>query len=86
MNSNQTLSLDEQIQELLSAALQVPLDEITDDVQFGDLPQWDSMGHMEVMISLEEKYGIEVSADTIATLTSFEAIRQYIQENNYGSR
>lgn len=81
MKTNQTTTLDEQIRGLLAEALQVPSDQVVDDLQFGDLPQWDSMGHMEVMISLEEKFGIEITPDTIAELISFSAISDYIKEN-----
>jgi acyl carrier protein len=73
------------IREALSLALQVPLEEITDDLAFGDLPQWDSMGHMEVMLRLEEFFGIEINPDTIATLTSVTAIRRYLEENQLGA-
>jgi|YNPBryulayer2012_1023412.scaffolds.fasta_scaffold01111_9 acyl carrier protein len=77
--------LAQRIREALSLALQVPLDEITPDLAFGDLPQWDSMGHMEVMMRLEEFFGVEINADTIATLTSFEAIRQYLENHPSGA-
>lgn len=83
MDTNQTSLLNKQIQELLGNALQIPAKEVTDDLQFGDIPQWDSMGHMEVMISLEEAFDIKITAETIADLTSFTAIRQYIQENSH---
>jgi acyl carrier protein len=68
---------------LLSEALQVPAETIGAELSFGDLPQWDSMGHMEVMVQLEERFGVEISADTIATLTSVEAICAYLKENGH---
>ena len=82
MESNQTLSLDDRIQSLLVDSLQVPPEQVSTDLQFGDLPQWDFMGHMEVMISLEAEFSVEINPDTIADLTSFHAIRQYLIENN----
>lgn len=77
-------NLTQRIREALSLALQVPLEEIPADLSFGDLPQWDSMGHMEVMMRLEEFFGIEINADTIAALTSVTAIRQYLEDNHLG--
>ena len=64
----------EKLRALMADALQVPLDEITPGLAFGDLPQWDSMGHMELMLRLEEAYGIEVSAESISELVSLPAI------------
>ena len=76
-------SLSENVQNLLAEAIQVPPDMVTPDLAFGDLPQWDSLGHMEVMMRLEEKYGIEISADTIAELISIPEICNYLQERGH---
>jgi acyl carrier protein len=59
-------------------ALQVPAEWVRPDLAFGDLPQWDSMGHMEVMMFLEEQFGVEINTETIAELVSIPAICAYI--------
>ncbi len=71
----------EQVQTLLSDSLQVSPQDITLELTFGDIPQWDSMGHMEVMMRLEEKYGVEITADTIGELVSVEAICSYLKDH-----
>ncbi len=76
-------TLTEQVRDLLAGALQIPVEAVSVDLSFGDLPQWDSMGHMEVMMQLEERFGVEVSADTIAALTSVPAICNYLKENGH---
>jgi acyl carrier protein len=72
--------LTEKIQAVLVEALQVSPDLVAPDLTLGDIPQWDSMGHMEVMMFLEQSFGVEINNDTIANLTSIPAIRQYILE------
>ncbi len=83
MNTSQNALLVQQIQTLLAEALRISEAQVTPELAFGDLPQWDSMGHMEVMMLLEERYGVEISAETIATLTSIPAICAYLQENGH---
>lgn len=80
---NPSPSLIEQIQVLITEAIQVPVENITPDLAFGDLPQWDSMGHMEVMLRLEEQFGVEINADTIATLISIPEIIRYLEQNSH---
>ncbi len=82
MNTEERTSLTASVQALLVEALRVTDDQVPADLEFGDLPQWDSMGHMEVMMLLEEKYGVEINADTIANLISIPAICSYIEANN----
>jgi acyl carrier protein len=72
----------QQIQAVLAEALGLPVDQIDPDLAFGDLPQWDSMGHMEVMLRLEEHFGVEINNETIASLTSIPAIRQYLEDGH----
>jgi acyl carrier protein len=78
--NHQFPALTSQIQAVLVEALQVPAELVTPDLAFGDLPQWDSMGHMEVMLRLEERFGVEINADTIAALTSIPAICQHLEQ------
>ena len=85
MNEKPPTALTERIREALALALQIPPESVTPELAFGDLPQWDSMGHMEVMMRLEEYFGIEVNADTIAALTSLPAIRQYLENHHSGA-
>lgn len=72
------------VQEILSEALQLPADLVTPTLAFGDQPEWDSMGHMEVMMLLEERFGVEINTDTIAALISVPAICQYIEQHSNG--
>jgi acyl carrier protein len=82
MEKQKNSILKSQIQSILSAAFQVPPEMVTPDLEFGDIPEWDSLGHMEMMMQLEEEFGIEISADTIAVLISISKIAEYIQEQN----
>mgnify|MGYP001068323282 CR=1 FL=1 len=74
MDDHQTTNLVNDIQALLVEALHIGAEQATPDLAFGDLPQWDSMGHMEVMMLLEQHFGVEINNDTIANLTSVPAI------------
>lgn len=67
-----------QVQQALADALQLPLEQILPGLAFGGIPQWDSMGHMSVMMLLEERFNISIDADVIAELTSVTAICEYI--------
>ena len=78
MSQSTNLELNSKVQAALAEALQIPPEQVTPDLAFGDLPQWDSMGHMEVMMQLEQHFGIEINGETIAQLTSIPAICAYL--------
>ena len=83
MSIDQNLNLSSRVQGLLADAIQVPLDLVSTDLTFGDLPQWDSLGHMEVMLKLEEEFGVAIDAETIARLISVPEICRFLEENGY---
>ncbi len=76
INTDKALML--RVQSALADALQVPQEQVAANLAFGDLPQWDSLGHMEVMMRLEESFGVEVNAETIAQLVSVPSIVDYV--------
>ncbi len=78
------IELLEKVRAVLAKALNVELNDILPETTFGDLPQWDSMGHMEVMISLEEHFAVEINADTINELISIQAICEHVSGKGNG--
>jgi acyl carrier protein len=73
-------NITERIQSLLAQVFHVPIEEIKPDLAVGDLPQWDSMGHMDVMLSLEEHFYLQIDTETISELTSIPAIREHLEK------
>ncbi len=82
MNVNEKNALNQNVRALLADVFQIQPDEVTPELAFGDLPQWDSLGHMDVMMRLEEQFGVEINTDTIAELVSVPAICEYINASN----
>jgi len=83
MNPSEMSMLSQRVQALLAEAIQVPGEMVTPDLSFGDLPQWDSLGHMEVMLRLEDEFGVAIDADTIAQLISIPEICHYLEDKGY---
>jgi len=83
MNPSETSMLSQRVQTLLAEAIQVPGEMVTPDLSFGDLPQWDSLGHMEVMLRLEDEFGVAIDADTIAQLISIPEICHFLEDKGY---
>jgi len=69
------------LQPILASTLLVSENLITLDLQYGDLPEWDSLGHMNIMMTLEDTYGIEINTETITELVSIATILEYINHH-----
>lgn len=78
---NVNIELLGKIRNVIAEVLQVSIDEITPEITFGDIPQWDSLGHMEILLALEESFAIAVTAETISDLVSLPLIIEHITNN-----
>lgn len=76
MDANTLLS---KLQAIFADVFRVAPEEVTRETEFGELPAWDSMGHMDLMVALETEFGVEITAETISQLTSVAAIMEHIQ-------
>jgi acyl carrier protein len=84
MHADPQLELRQHIQALLAEVFAVPLQLVTPDLAFGDLPQWDSLGHMDLMMRLEEQFDAQIDTEAIAELVSVPAICAYLVEKGAG--
>jgi acyl carrier protein len=57
------------LQEVFSTALALPNDQITDDLAYQSVPEWDSMSHMILIAELESKYSITIETEDLLEMT-----------------
>jgi len=53
-------------------SLAVGEDVINEDLKYNDIPEWDSIGHMTLMSSLEEVFQITLDTDDIVDFSSYK--------------
>lgn len=74
--------MDEQVEGLLADVLQIPAATITDELAMKDLDVWDSLKHMELIVSLEQSFGIQLSFDDIVAMQSVGEIKRVLRERS----
>jgi acyl carrier protein len=72
--------LNSKVEQLLSESLQIPADKITDDLTMEDVDTWDSLRHMELIVAIEQGFGVELSFDEIVTMRSVGEIKRVVRE------
>lgn len=69
------------VADLLSITLARPIRQ-NDDVAREAEPAWDSLKHVELMLMLEERFGLQFSEEEMATLCSSGEIVRAIERKN----
>lgn len=75
----ETLQVEEKVVTMLSDVLQTPPEKITDELAMRDLEVWDSLKHMELVASLEQTFGIELTFDEIVAMQSVGEIKRVLR-------
>lgn len=72
--------MDERIKQVMGAVFSVDPATLNDDASAGTIEQWDSLRQMNLVLALEEEFGIRFPAEQIEELISFKLIRLSIQD------
>ena len=51
---------------------------IEDDTPFSGIEGWDSLKHVELIVAVESRFGVELTADEISRLKSKRAAREIL--------
>ena len=77
--------VDETVGSLLAEVLQIPASGVTEDLAMKDIDAWDSLKHMELIVSLEQSFGIEFTFDDIVAMRSVAEIKRVLRERGAAS-
>lgn len=67
--------MDRSVENLFAEVLQIPSAAITDDLAMKDIDAWDSLKHMELVVSLEQRFELQLSFDEIVAMQSVDGIK-----------
>lgn len=67
------------IEKIIAEFFGLSIEKITDDSSPRTIGDWDSMKHIELILTLEKEYGIRFKASEIPMLTSVGNIKKRIE-------
>jgi acyl carrier protein len=73
-----SMSLFPRVQETLAATLRVRPESIAPDTEAESLPAWDSLGHVNLMMALEQTFDVYIEVEDFDRLRSVPAILAYL--------
>jgi acyl carrier protein len=75
----------DQVHTLIAEVLGIDVNRVLDELAYGDLPEWSSLHHVNLMLALEDRLGVEIGPDQMVELTSVSAIETFAAEHGSGS-
>lgn len=69
----------EGIKKILEEIFRINGTNITPETKMEDIDSWDSLTHMEMIVELEDTFGIEFTADEIMEMTIVGKIEEIVR-------
>lgn len=66
--------METKVKEIIARVLDVPIAALRDDLSSGDIPEWDSVGNLAILSTLEQELDIEFPLEDLFDLTSVRSI------------
>ncbi len=59
---------EKRIKEIIASILKVDINEIESDTAIGDLAEWDSIHHLQILMAIEKEFDIKFTPDVMVEL------------------
>jgi acyl carrier protein len=67
------------LHRIISDVLRIPPEKITPQSRIHDVDTWNSLTHIEFVVTIEEKFRIQLTEDEIASMTSIEQVQDVLR-------
>ena len=68
------------IRQIMSIVFEVPLEAITDDASSDSIESWDSIRHLNLILALEEEFGITIPDEEVGNLVNYKLIELIVND------
>ena len=63
----------------VAGVLDVPAENLALDMEYGSIPEWDSVMHLRLTLEIESKYNVEIPVDEIADVKTLDGFYRYVR-------
>jgi acyl carrier protein len=68
----------EKLRECFSRSLGIPQERVTDDLAYNSVKEWDSVGHMALVVELESAFEVMFDTDDILGMSTVAKAREIL--------
>lgn len=72
--------MKDRIKDLMAGILKVDVSMLGDDLEIGDIQEWDSMHHMMIITGIEKEFGIKFQREELVDLENVADIIALVED------
>ena len=70
----------EEVKAIIAENLKVDISALSEGTAIGDLPEWDSLHHLQIIAAIEHKYGFQFEPDVLMDLEDVSDIVNAVEK------
>lgn len=72
--------MESQVKEIIARVLNIDIARVTNSLSSGDIPEWDSVGNLAIISTIEQEMSVEFPLEDLFDLTSVQSIIDEIRK------
>lgn len=60
--------MEDKVKEIIARVLHVPVEEIKNDTEIGELDEWDSLHNLTIFVELQKAFDVKITQDMLIDL------------------
>ena len=74
------MTVAERYKKVFIESLSIQEKDFSEQMQYNDIPEWDSIGHMTLMSAIEDEFKITLETDDIIDFSSFTKGKEILKD------
>jgi acyl carrier protein len=76
--------MEERLRKIMADVFLLDVNEIDVNSSPDSIPQWDSIGHLNLVTAIEEEFGIKIDDEQITQMLNFKLVAEIVKESMKG--
>jgi acyl carrier protein len=72
----------EKLKSVFAAALLIDINNVSDDLEYQKIIEWDSVSHMVLISEIEFQFNISLNTDDVINLNTFKECKEILKKYN----
>lgn len=70
----------EKLKEIFTESLEILALQVTDELTYNSIPEWDSIAHMTLIAEIEDQFDIILDTDDVLDMSSFAKAKEILSK------
>lgn len=75
------MNATQQLQDIFATALSIPAAQVTNELSYQSIPEWDSVSHIYLIAELEAAFNISIDTEEVLEMSSVGKVKETLRKH-----